>query len=95
MYLKKLSIENFRKFREHNNTIQFAASKDYQAEECLNIAPKTTLLVGKNNSGKTTIIEVLRRLLVSAIGAWHHWFEVTFVYVTGIFYQLENYKKKV
>lgn len=63
MYLKKLSIENFRKFREHNNTIQFAASKDYQAEERLNIAPKTTLLVGKNNSGKTTVIEVLRRLL--------------------------------
>lgn len=63
MYLKKISIENFRKFRERNNIIQFAASKDYKAEERLNIAPKTTLIVGKNNSGKTTIIEALRRLL--------------------------------
>ena len=63
MYLKNLSIENFRKFGVKNNTIQFAASKDYKAEECLNIASKTTLIVGKNNSGKTTIVEALRRLL--------------------------------
>lgn len=63
MYLKKLSIEHFRKFGDANNTIQFAASKDYKAEKYLNIAPKTTLIVGKNNSGKTTIVEVLRRLL--------------------------------
>lgn len=62
MYLKKLSIEHFRKFGDANNTIQFAASKDYKAEKYLNIAPKTTLIVGKNNSGKTTIVEVLRRL---------------------------------
>ena len=55
MYLKKLSIEHFRKFGDANNTIQFAASKDYKAEKYLNIAPKTTLIVGKNNSGKTTI----------------------------------------
>ena len=63
MYLKKLSIEHFRKFGDADNTIQFAASKDYKAEKYLNIAPKTTLIVGKNNSGKTTIVEVLRRLL--------------------------------
>ena len=63
MYLKKLSIEHFRKFGDANNTIQFAASKDYKEEKYLNIAPKTTLIVGKNNSGKTTIVEVLRRLL--------------------------------
>ena len=56
MYLKKLSIEHFRKFGDANNTIQFAASKDYKAEKYLNIAPKTTLIVGKNNSGKTTTI---------------------------------------
>lgn len=57
MYLKKLSIENFRKFREHNNTIQFAASKDYQAEECLNIAPKTTLFVGKKIVEKQLLLK--------------------------------------
>ena len=63
MYLKSLTIENFRKFRTQNNTVTFAAAKDYKTEEILNIAPKTTLIVGKNNSGKTTVIEALKRLL--------------------------------
>lgn len=63
MYLKSLSIENFRKFGTQNNVICFAAAKDYKADECINIAPKTTLIVGKNNSGKTTVVESLKRLL--------------------------------
>ena len=62
MYLKKLSIEHFRKFGDTNNTVQFAASKDYKAEKYLNKAPKTTLIVGKKKSGKTNIVEVLRSL---------------------------------
>ena len=63
MYLKSLSMENFRKFGTENNVVHFAAATDYKAEECLNIAPKTTLIVGKNNSGKTTVIEALKHLL--------------------------------
>lgn len=54
---------NFRKFETENNLVRFAAAKDYKAEESLNIAPKTTLIVGKNNSGKTTVVEALKRLL--------------------------------
>lgn len=63
MFLKSLSIENFRKFGTENNIVHFAAAKDYKTEEYLNIAPKVTLIVGKNNSGKTTVIEALKRLL--------------------------------
>lgn len=63
MYLKSLLMENFRKFGMENNIVRFAAAKDYKAEESLNIAPKTTLIVGKNNSGKTTVVEALKRLL--------------------------------
>ena len=66
MYLKKLKISNFRKFRIDNNTIEFvqhpnnALNKD---KEKINIAKTTTLIVGKNNSGKTTIIQALNKII--------------------------------
>lgn len=63
MYLKSISLENFRKFRTENNIIGFVDAKDYKRDESVNIAPKTTLIVGKNNSGKTTIIEALKKLV--------------------------------
>lgn len=63
MYLKKLVLENFRKFRNENNEICFVASDDYKNQDAINIAPRTTLIIGKNNSGKTTVIEALKRLV--------------------------------
>lgn len=63
MYLKSLTMENFRKFGTKDNTVEFAAAKDYALDEKINIAPKITLIVGKNNSGKTTVTEALKRLL--------------------------------
>ncbi|ELC8350912.1 ATP-dependent nuclease [Clostridium perfringens] len=66
MYLKKLKISNFRKFGIDNNTIEFvqppnnALNKD---KEKINIAKTTTLIVGKNNSGKTTIIQALNKII--------------------------------
>lgn len=63
MYLKKFTLENFRKFRTKNNEVYFVAAKDYVEDEKVNIAPKTTLIIGKNNSGKTTIIEGLKKLV--------------------------------
>ncbi len=67
MYLKSLSLNNFRKFSIHDNSVNFADANDYKEEEQINIAPKTTLIVGKNNSGKSTIVEALKRL-ISNIG---------------------------
>ena len=63
MYLKSLSIKNYRKYGEEVQTINFAHSKwpEIPAEdesEKINITEKyisksSSLIVGKNNSGKS------------------------------------------
>lgn len=75
MYLKSLEIINFRKFRTTNNIIGFvnsqgisqngkknSASSEKDADD-MNIASVTTLIVGKNNAGKTTVLELLKKLI--------------------------------
>ena len=61
---------NFRKFREKDNTIEFVYASDYiedwDKNQTIDIAPKTTLIVGKNNSGKTTVISCLEKLIKGA-----------------------------
>ncbi|MCT7582323.1 ATP-dependent nuclease [Aliarcobacter butzleri] len=64
MYLKSLKITNFRKFGTTENIIEFVDSKD-NLQQDINIALATTLIVGKNNSGKTTITKALEKLLSS------------------------------
>lgn len=72
MYLKSLSIKNYRKFGE-KQTLDFAHSKwpelsGIQEEpEKINITEEyisksSSLIVGKNNSGKSTIIKLLNTL---------------------------------
>lgn len=61
MNLKKFKLTNFRKFIENNSEINFALTSDYG--EDANIAPKTTLIIGQNNGGKTTVIEALKRVI--------------------------------
>ncbi|MEA2019669.1 MAG: AAA family ATPase [Campylobacterota bacterium] len=63
MYLKSLKIEHFRKFGEDNNLIEFVDSKDGLQADSINIATATTLIVGKNNSGKTTVTKALDKLI--------------------------------
>lgn len=66
MYLKSLRISNFRKFGTNNNVIEFVDAQGYEKYKCsekFNIATITTLIVGKNNVGKTTVIEVLDKLI--------------------------------
>lgn len=66
MYLKSLRIKNFRKFGTENNKIEFVDSNIYHTlkkEEGINIAPTTTLIVGKNNCGKSTIVKSLDNLI--------------------------------
>lgn len=62
MYLKSLQINNFRKFGTSNNVIEFVDSKE-NLQSDINIASATTLIVGKNNAGKTTITKALEKLL--------------------------------
>lgn len=73
MYLKKLKLNHYRKFYEEQNEIEFVSSKikpekkDNQTEEQqetkIDIATDTTLIIGKNNAGKTTIISALDKLI--------------------------------
>ncbi|MNO65621.1 hypothetical protein D3C76_563850 [compost metagenome] len=66
MFLKSLIISNFRKFGVENNKIEFVDAKSYLEQKQgkkIDIAPTTTLIVGKNNSGKSTIISALEILI--------------------------------
>ena len=64
MYLKSLKIKNFRKFGSKNNLIEFVDSKDSLAtQDDVNVAKATSLIVGKNNAGKTTIITALDKVV--------------------------------
>lgn len=67
MYLKSIKIRNFRKFRENDNVIQFTDAESYEKHSQqegveVNVASTVTLVVGKNNAGKTTIIRALEKL---------------------------------
>lgn len=65
MHLKNLTICNFRKFGENNNTIEFVAAADNLARTNGNnpVAASTTLIVGRNNAGKTTVTQALDLLV--------------------------------
>lgn len=68
MHLKSLTITNFRKFENENNTVHFVASGTREIGKVEptndnNVASATTLIVGKNNSGKTTVTKALEKLL--------------------------------
>ncbi|WP_081669205.1 AAA family ATPase [Photobacterium halotolerans] len=68
MYLESLTIENYRKFRNRNNVINFVEPSNIESMEASEedsksvIGPSTTLIIGKNNAGKTTIANALRLL---------------------------------
>lgn len=73
MYLKSLSIKNYRKYGEEVQTINFAHSKWPETSgvedesEKINITEEyisksSSLIVGKNNSGKSTIVKLLSTL---------------------------------
>ncbi len=68
MYLESIKLKNFRKFGEDNNEVSFVSSRDYSSlnEKGVpenNIALATTLIVGKNNTGKTTITNALKKIV--------------------------------
>lgn len=67
MYLKSVQMKNFRKFGTESNTVEFVDAESYETQlkedGKINVAPTTTLIVGKNNSGKSTVIEALKKLI--------------------------------
>lgn len=65
MYLEKIKLKHFRKFNETDNQIMFAknslTNNDDKGE--VDVGSDTTLIVGKNNVGKTTIVTALDKLI--------------------------------
>jgi len=94
MYLKSIKLENYRKFGSKDNVIGFVDSKafrDAEGEpEKINIAKTTTLIVGKNNVGKTTVINALKTL-IKGNGIFSYT-DVNFVYLRNLF---DKYKKSL
>ena len=88
MYLKSLQITNFRKFGTTENIIEFVDSKD-NLQQDINIALPTTLIVGKNNSGKTTITKALETLKSSSPKFYAN--DFNFTYLNRL---LKQYSKK-
>jgi putative ATP-dependent endonuclease of OLD family len=67
VHLESLTIKNYRKFRSIDNTVCFVkpevidmSTEEKQPESV--IAPSTTLIIGKNNAGKTTVVNALNML---------------------------------
>ena len=60
MYLKELHLTNYRKFRDQNNVLSFVDVSNQGIK--VNMATGTTLIIGKNNSGKTSVINSLEKL---------------------------------
>jgi len=58
-----MKIFNFRKFSSENNLVQFAKADKLKTDEKNNFLAGTTLIVGKNNSGKSSVIKALEKLL--------------------------------
>ncbi|HCE4729520.1 ATP-dependent nuclease [Vibrio parahaemolyticus] len=61
MYLKSCEIENYRKFGSEGNLIEFVTP--YNKSKPKSVSNATTLIVGKNNSGKTTITSALKQVV--------------------------------
>lgn len=67
MHLEFLTIKNYRKFRSTDNKVCFVKPEvidmTTEGEQSKSvIAPSTTLIIGKNNAGKTTVINALKML---------------------------------
>lgn len=63
MYLKKIGLQNYRKYNINKKEAFFASPKlEASLEIEKRISASTTLILGTNNSGKTTIIKALKLL---------------------------------
>ncbi|TCN99264.1 putative ATP-dependent endonuclease of OLD family [Vibrio crassostreae] len=88
MYIKCLEIVNFRKFGDKENTITFVEpTKDLEDES--SISASSSLIVGKNNSGKTTVSKALELLVSEKEGLSGH--DFNYSYLNKV---LNKYKSK-
>ena len=62
MYFEKIELTHFRKFNETDNQIMFVKNSLMNKDK-VDVGSDTTLIVGKNNVGKTTIVTALDKLI--------------------------------
>lgn len=96
MHLESLTLKNYRKFREKDNTIYFVRPKainttpeDKTPKSA--ISPSTTLIIGKNNSGKTTVVNALKMLCQSEQPSAS---DFNLLYLNDLFEKYKNEFKK-
>ncbi|MCT4348328.1 ATP-dependent endonuclease [Vibrio sp. NC2] len=65
MYLRSLKIKNFRKFKTTANEIKFVSNGIGESRPENMVASAATLIVGKNNAGKTTVTKALELIVNS------------------------------
>jgi len=92
MYLKEMQIRNFRKFGDDNNIIDFAyvhnSSKTDSSSTKQIMA--TTLLIGQNNAGKTTIVQAIIKTVEQSFKAEDSNFKVLSCYIKDYRQYLEK-----
>lgn|SRR5690625_313415 len=67
MYIESIKLNNFRKFREEKNEILLAYEvfddqENTSEDPEVNISQTSTLIIGKNNVGKTSVIRAIKKL---------------------------------
>lgn len=65
MYFEKIELTHFRKFNDKDNQIMFVKNNltNNDDKDKVDVGSDTTLIVGKNNVGKTTIVTALDKLI--------------------------------
>jgi predicted ATP-dependent endonuclease of OLD family len=83
MYLKEMQIRNFRKFGDDNNIIDFAYVHNSNKTDSSSTKQimATTLLIGQNNAGKTTIVQAIIKTVEQSFKAEDLNFKVLSCYI--------------
>lgn len=78
MHVSSLKIENYRKFGDSDNLIGLVDSNSSNAKDNI-VASSTTLVIGKNNSGKTTVTKALELIISDSDRITGHDFNYNYI----------------
>jgi len=78
MHVSSLKITNYRKFGDSDNVVGFVDSSSSNAKDNI-VASSTTLVIGKNNSGKTTVTKALELIISDSDRITGHDFNYNYV----------------
>ena len=85
MYLKKLKVQNFRMLKDVE--MQLFHPDDKKRDD------RFSLIVGKNNTGKTSVLKILECMLPATGGSSFEWDDLTMSYQEELFHCIGDLKK--